>query len=161
MEDDAIHLIEKLFYKKIMLYSDLLHYYKEERESLIRVDLDKLWKISNEKEDICSKILSTRHEIISAANPGRDQESFNLNRIMDLIPREFRAKFQNLYLRLIKYKGEIEALRKENMIFINDSLQFLDELMSIITGEETSKIMYNDKCHFCKPGPQLYLNREV
>lgn len=161
MDDHIIQLLEKLFYKKILLYNDLLHCLKRERESLINIDLDKLWGISREKEETCSQIKSIRQEIISTVNLGIDEESFNPNHILDLIPRESRAKFEKLYLTLIKLKSEIEILRKENMIFIDDSLQFLDDLISIITGKETSKIMYNEKCHLRKSGANILLSREA
>ena len=161
MEDEVIRLVEKLFFKKIMLYNDLLHYLKEERESLISIDLDKLWRISKEKEETCADIELTRQEIISAVSSKEDQKSFNLNRIMEFIPGRFKAKFQKLYLRILKIKGEIEVLRIQNMTFIDDSLNFMDEIISIITGEAESRIIYNDKCRFSKSGPNLFLNREI
>jgi len=161
MDDHTVESLEKLFHHKIMLYNDLLDCLKRERGSLIGIDLDSLWTISKEKEQICSKIKSTRDEMICVANPGIDQRSFNLNQIMDLIPGKNRNRFQKLYLTLIKLKSEIEALRKENMFFIDDSLQFLDEMISIITGETESKITYNDKCHVSKSGAAILLSREA
>jgi hypothetical protein len=161
MDDTIIQLLERLFYNKIMLYNDLLHCFKKERESLLNIDVDNLWNISKEKEVICSKIKSIRQEIISAINLNIDQKSFIPNQILELIPGENRAKFQKLYLTLTRLKGEIEALRKENMIFIDDSLHFLDETISIITGETKSKIVYNDKCQLSRSDTNILLSREA
>lgn len=161
MENDVIGLVETLFFKKIMLYNDLLHFFKEERESLININLDKLWKISKEKEKACSEIISTRQEIMSAVGSKEDHQSFNLNRIMECIPGKYKTDFQKLYLRILKLKGEIEVLRIQNMTVIDDSLDFMDEIISIITGETESGIIYNDKCRFSKSGPNLFLNREI
>jgi len=161
MENNVIGLVETLLFKKIMLYNDLLHYFKEERESLINIDLDKLWKISKEKEKACSEIISTRQEIMSVVGSKEDIKPFNLNRIMECIPVKFKTEFQNLYLRILKLKGEIEVLRIQNMTVIDDSLNFMDEIISIITGETESRIIYNDKCRFSRSGPNLFLNREV
>ena len=161
MENDVIGLVETLLFKKIMLYNDLLHYFKEERESLISIDVDKLWRISKEKEKVCSEIISTRQEIISAVGSKEDHQSFNLNRIMECIPGKHKTDFQKLYLRILKLKGEIEVLRIQNMTVIDDSLDFMDEIISIITGETESRIIYNDKCRFSKSGPNLFLNREI
>jgi len=47
------------------------------------------------------------------------------------------------------------------MTVIDDSLDFMDEIISIITGETESRIIYNDKCRFSKLGPNLFLNREI
>jgi len=66
-----------------------------------------------------------------------------------------------LYLRLIKLKSEIEVFRKENVAFVNDSLQFLDEIIATITGADGSGTIYNDKCHFSKFGSPSFLSREV
>jgi hypothetical protein len=161
MENDVMSLVETLFFKKIMLYNDLLHYFKEERESLINIDLDKLWKISKEKEKACSEIISTRQEIMSVVGSKEDTKPFNLNRIMECIPVKFKTKFQNLYLRILKLKGEIEILRIQNMTVVDDSLNFMDEIITIITGEAESRMIYNDKCRFGKSEQNLFLNREV
>ena len=161
MGDTVMQPIERLLHKKIMLYYDLLHYFKQERESLTTIDLDKLWAISREKEEICAKIKSVRQEIIAAVNPGIEEKFFDLNRILNLIPGKERNELQKLHLTLVKLKGEIEALRKENMLFIDDSLQFLAEMISIITGESKSKIMYDNKCHVSKSGANILLSREA
>jgi hypothetical protein len=162
MDDTMMQSLEKLFYRKIMLYNDLLHYFRKERESLMNIDLDELWRISKEKEDICSEIKSTRQEILSTiADPKIDKTSFRLRQMLDLIPKENRAKFQELYRTLINLKSEVDVLRKENMAFIDDSLQFLDEMISIITSERESETMYNDKCHLSKSGAPMLLSREA
>ena len=161
MEEPIASLIEKMFYRKIMLYNDLLNNFYKERESLININLDRLWRISTEKEEICTKIESVRVKILSAVNQNNDHKSFNLKQIIDLIPLIYRERFQKLYLRLIKLKGEIDVVRKENMIFIEDSLQFLDEMISIIANETKSKFTYNDKCNFDKSSSHFFVNREV
>jgi hypothetical protein len=161
MEDAVVELVEELFSRKIMLYHDLLHCFRQEKESLLRIDLDRLWKIAGEKEELCSKIQSLRQEIMDLLYPETDNKSLNLNRLIHLIPVDKRAVFQKLYLALIRLKREIEVLRKENMVFINDSLQFLDEIMSIISGETRAGSVYNDKCHLVKSESQILLSKEA
>lgn len=161
MEAFTVDTIEKLFYKKIMLYNDLLYCFEEERKSLIRIDLNKLWGLSKEKDEICSQIKSIRREMSVVVNSENEQDAFSLNQVMDLIPGEYRDKFKKLYLRILKLKGEIEILRRQNILYINDSLEFLDEMISIITGETDSGYIYNDRCHFNKSGSRSFLAREV
>ena len=96
-----------------------------------------------------------------AVDPGNVPNAFNLGLIMDLIPEEHTDKFKKLYLRILKLKGEIEILRKQNILYIDDSLEFMDEMISIFTGETESCHIYNDRCHYKSPGPRLFLNREV
>ena len=161
MDDHIIQSLEKLFYQKIMLYHDLLHCFEKEQESLITIDMDTLWGISKQKEEMCTKIHAIRQEIMSSVNLRADQGSFDLNRILALIPFNKRAPFQNSYLTLVKLRSEIEALRKGNMIFVDDSLQFLDEMISVITGEGGSRMLYNERCHLSKSGTRMLLSREA
>jgi len=161
MEEPRIDLIKTFFYQKIMLYDELRRYLNEERAHLINIDMEKLWLISRQKEEICKRIASTRQEIIASVYPKKDQKLYNLNEIMSLVPHDRRSEFQKLHLRLIKLKSEIEGIRKENMIFIDESLQFLDEMISIITGATGSRMMYNDKCQFRKSETQFLFNREA
>jgi hypothetical protein len=161
MEPLVMDMIEKFFYKKIMLYNDLLHCFEAERKALIEIDINILWELSKEKDEICENIKSIRMAIAASVYPADDQESFHLNRIMEAIPKKQKDKFEKLYLRILKLKGEIDILRKQNILYIDDSLKFMDEMISILTGETESDFIYNDKCHFKSSGPHLFLNREV
>jgi len=161
MDAIAVDTIEKLFYKKIMLYNDLLYCFEEERKSLIKIDLNKLWGLSKEKDEICAQIKSIRREMSAAVCGEHKQNAISINQVMDLIPERYTDKFKKLYLRILKLKGEIEILRRQNILYINDSLEFLDEMISIITGESDSGYIYNDRCHFNKSGSRSFLAREV
>jgi flagellar biosynthesis/type III secretory pathway chaperone len=161
MDDRTIQSLENLIYEKIILYNDLLHCLKKERETLIKIDLDDLWQISKEKEDICSRISRLRREIISILDPEMDFNDYQPSRILGFIPKENRAEFQQSYVRLINLKMEIEAIRKENMILIDDSLQLLDEMVSVITGDNQGRMIYKRDGHIRKTGNQMLLSREV
>jgi hypothetical protein len=161
MEALPVDMIEKLFYKKIMLYNDLLHCFEEERMSLISIDLNKLWELSKKKDELCAQIKSIRKEMSVAIDSGKAPNAFNLGLIMGLIPEEYTDRFKKLYLRILKLKGEIEILRKQNILYIDDSLEFMDEMISIFAGEAESRHIYNDRCHFKSSGPRFFLNREV
>ena len=172
MEQIIVQTIELMMNTKILLYNDLFHCFKKERDSLINIDLDKLWSISKEKEQICKKIYSIRQDIIFAVDPMFNQKTnnknegsiFDLSQILDSIPRESKLVFHNLFLKLNGLKREIEKFKNENMDFINDSLRFLDELMMIITGSDESIgcMAYNNKsCRNNKHGTNIFLSREV
>jgi flagellar biosynthesis/type III secretory pathway chaperone len=161
MDERNIQLLEKLFYEKIILYNDLLHCLKKERATLIKIDLDDLWQISQEKEVICARLSTLRREIISTIDPEMDPKDYRPGLILSLIPKASKAKFQQSYVRLIDLKMEIEALRKENMILIDDSLQFLDEMVSVITGDNPIRVIYKSDGHIRKSGNQMLLSREA
>ena len=161
MDENKIQLLEKMFYEKIILYNDLLHCLKKERATLITIDLDDLWLISQEKEEICDRLSTLRREIISTLNPEMDPKDYRPIRILSLIPKASKAKFQQSYMMLIDLKMEIEALRKENMVLIDDSLQFLDEMVAVITGDNPIRVIYKSDGHIRKSGNPMLLSREV
>ena len=161
MNENTVHLLEDLFQRKIMLYDDLLRCLEKERESLVTINMDALWTISREKEEICSKIESIRQEIVSVVDMDGQDSSLALSRILGLVPEEKAGTFQSFFLTLVKLKNEIELLRKANMAFINDSLLFLDEMISIITGGNKSKKVYDERSHLGKSGINCFLSREV
>jgi flagellar biosynthesis/type III secretory pathway chaperone len=161
MEALNVDTIEKLFYKKIMLYNDLLYCFEEERRSLIAIKINRLWELSKEKDELCAQINSIRGKLSAAVHLENEPNAFKLGLIMDLIPEKHTDKFKKLYLRILKLKGEIEILRKQNILYIDDSLEFMDEMISILTGEDKSRYIYNDRCHFAPSGPRLFLNREI
>ncbi len=161
MEHIDFQPVEMLICDKILLYDELRHCFMQERDSLLNIDLDKLWLISKNKTEICSKIKSIRKEILSTVNKGTNKKAVELNAIADLVPPESKPRFHELFLRIIRLKAEIDALRKENMGFMDDSLRFLDEMVSIIAGEATGRIVYNDKCHVSRPGANILFSREA
>lgn len=161
MDKTVIQSLRNLFYEKIRLYNDLLECLAQEREALINIDLDKLWNISKEKEEICSKTKTIKKELLSTLYGTTGENSVNLEGILKCIPKDERIKFQKPYLFLMKLKREVEARREENISFIDDSLQFLDELIAIIAGENRSKVVYNNKSHLCQSGTNIFLNRKA
>jgi len=161
MNDNTVKSLEELFYQKIMLYDDLLNCFKRERESLMNIDMENLWEISKEKEELGLRIKTMRQKIISILDLEANQKSFNAAYILDTIPDQKRPQFQRLHMAIIKLKDEIEVLRKENMNFIDDSLRFLDEMIAILTGNGQHKTNYNDKCRLDKSAHNMLMNREV
>jgi len=161
MDENTVHLLEDLFQRKILLYDDLLHCLEKERESLVTINMEALWTISREKEETCSKIESIRQEIVSIVAMDGQDSPLPLDRIPGLVSEEKAGTFQSFFLTLDKLKNEIELLRKTNMAFMNDSLRFLDEMISIITGGKEADMAYDQKSHLSKSGINCFLSREV
>lgn len=161
MEYSFVQMIENLFYQKILLYNDLLHCFKEERASLVQIDVDKLWPIAKEKEDLCDRIESIRQTIASAVFPDEERRPFHADEVIQRMPHEYRDKFRQLSIRLTELKREIDMIRKESKVFIEESLTFLDEMIAVISGKTQSRATYNHKCGFKRSHSSFLLNREV
>lgn len=152
---------ETLFYKKIMLYNDLRDCLESEREYIIHMDLNKLWEISRQKESLCAELISTRQEIFGMLNQDKTQRFPNLSEIIAVLPKEKKTVFQGLFYRLATLKSEVEAFRRENVHCLDDSLQFIDEMIAIIAGEAHNGNIYDRKCRLKKAGNPMLLRREI
>jgi len=161
MGDNAIRSLEMLIYEKVLLYEDLRGCLEEERECLIRVDLDRLWELSRRKEALCAGIRDVRTRLQAAAGLESSRFSFDFMGILDRVPAEFRPRFHGPHLRLMKSKAEIESLRRENMAFLDESLRFLDEIISIISGKQENRAVYDRNCRLMDAPADAALRREV
>jgi flagellar biosynthesis/type III secretory pathway chaperone len=153
--------LEALFYKKIMLYHDLRDCLKKEREHLIQMDLNSLWEISRCKESLCTKLKSARQEFLKVLHRRESQGLPQLVEMIEDISEEKTTVFQGLYHRLSKLKSDVEAFRKENVHYVDDSLQFIDEIIAIIAGESHGRNIYDRRCQLKKAGDCQLLMREV
>lgn len=161
MEEATAEFLEKSLFEKIFLYDDLLFCFKKEKEALINMDMESLWNISKEKDELCSKIDNVRQKILSAVGPETDHKQFTPAHILGIIPEKSRSKFRELYHTLQKLKNEIDDLRELNMNAVDHSLKFLDEIISIITGQVRQDFVYNGRRRLSPSGSSMILNREA
>jgi len=161
MDATSIKELQNLFFKDIRLHSDLVACLNTERAALVDIDLERLWPLAQEKQALALKINDTKKQIGVCLSKKATQLPANLDQVLSCIPKNERAHFQKLYLNVIRLESEVRVLRDENMVHIKDSLSFLDEMISIISGQNDSQIMYTNKSHMKKNCNQMLLNREV
>jgi len=161
MEETTAEFLEKSLYEKIFLYNGVLLCFKKEKEALANMDMDNLWNISKEKDELCSKIDSIKQKIFSAVHFGPDQMHLTPALIMDIVPEKNRSKFHELYYTLRKLKNEIDAMRELNMHTVDHSLKFLDDIISIISGQVGQDVIYNGRCRLNQSRSNMILSREV
>jgi len=90
-----------------------------------------------------------------------DEPFPRLGDLIALLSSEAKTVFQGLYYRLAELRSEVEALRKENMHYVNDSLQFIDEIIAIISGAAGHRNTYDRRCQLKRGANPLLLQREV
>ncbi|MEE8398750.1 MAG: flagellar export chaperone FlgN [Desulfobacterales bacterium] len=161
MDKETIQYVEEIFYKKILHYNDLRAVFQREKTALIDLDMDVLWDVSREKEELCATIEGIRQKLFSIfSEPGIGDVS-SLMQVLDLLPIENRAQFQPLYHSISRLKGEIDAMRKENMSHVDSSLEFLDEIITVIAGGDQNQSTYDNRSRLRKPANAALLSREV
>lgn len=159
MDNLPVDQIERKLHEKIFLYNELLQCFHREKEALINMDMEFLWDVSKQKDELCERINCVQLELIARVDP----ESGKLlsRKIIELAPEEDRSRFKALFITINKLKAEIELIRKSNMDAADCSLKFLDEIISIISGGIRQEFVYNDRCRFGNQGGNLYISREV
>lgn len=135
--ENALKILEDLFHRKIMLYQELVESLKQERALLAKPDMDGLWDVSDRKQMLVTRIEGVRSDILCAlANASlqydMDEEDFSLAAVMAAFPQENKGRFRQSYLSLVHLKAEVRQRSLENKVFVEQSLDFLDELISII-----------------------------
>lgn len=163
MEKGIVQSIEQMVENKLLLYHDLRDCLERERGALIDVDVDALWSISSEKDALCLEISKLRKAIAAAAKPWCRLEPFDLNVLISYLPGNQRNMLQQAVPSLSRLKGEIEGLRAHNMVFMNDSLQFLDEMIGIISGAAGTgrPVAYDRRCALNSRKSTYLLRQEV
>jgi hypothetical protein len=106
--------------------------------------------------------LKVLRQEIMAILPGSEADNFpKLSDLVMLLSAEGKTVFQGLYYRLAELRSEVEALRKENMHYVNDSLQFIDEIIAVISGAAGHRNTYDRRCLIRKEANPLLLRKEV
>ena len=158
--------IETLYHKKILLYQDLLDVLNQEKESIKEIDVDILWKISDEKQKITSKIECVRQKILDELTKisiphGMDISTFQTAKILSLLPNKITERLRKAHVTLVSLKTEVQVRLDENKHFVGEYLAVLDELIGIITDAGDSKPIYGKSRYPEKMTTNLFLHREV
>jgi flagellar biosynthesis/type III secretory pathway chaperone len=163
MDQESTQMIEKLIETKIQLYHDLRRCLETERQALIHVEMDALWQISSQKEAVCGEIGRVKEAIASTATPFCSEPLVDLYQLFAVLPRNRLAAFSDSVQQLSVLKKEIAEMRKQNMGFMNDSLEFIDAIMAIISGAggKNGSAVYNRRCGFNHQKPVQFLRQEV
>jgi len=160
MNEETIQLIERLLLEKALRYADLVECFKKERAHLTSLEIEPLWAVSEEKNRLCTEIETLRSRIALQGSVGEGATVYDPHRILESIPATQRGPVRNVFLRILKLKKEVEIMRQENRAFIDDSLEFLDEMISILSGEGDAQMLYTGRSRLRRQESLVTLSRE-
>ena len=146
--DTQVETLRNLFYDKILLYRELVENLKAERGHLVKADMDALWKISTKKQELVAAIEAVRKEILNRLSAmdiahEMDVSSFSLSRVVHQVSQDRRSILRKPYLTVVGLKAQTRQLSAENKVFIEESLEFLDEVIGIIAGSGDGDGVYD------------------
>ncbi len=115
--------IKSLYMKRIEMYRDLLSCIKRERENLMSQDINGIWNILEEKNNILCSIKEMNDRIVALR--GEKEVTENLS-------DEEKKTFINLSATFTLLKDEIGARIRENNLFIRETLGFINDIFSTL-----------------------------
>jgi flagellar biosynthesis/type III secretory pathway chaperone len=144
--------MEVVYRKKVSLLRELLGCLAQERENLIVPNVLNLWSLMEEKQRLLASISETEEEIRGLKN-------------QELSVREVSGTDRNPVTTLsheIRRLGEeIKARVRENVSFIQETLLFFDEIISIFASGGRAEYSYEPVLKRQKISSSLIYKREV
>ena len=156
--EEIAHEIEKKVEQKDALYGGLITLLETERQHIVDMEVDALWKCAEEKKRISLEIVTLRHQILALAEAalgetGMDAQSFSLDRLLKglPIPAAPRRHLKQLRISINTRKTEIAQRSKDNQLHVREYLSVIDDIMALAVAD-TSTAQYNPMGHM--PGPK-------
>ena len=158
--------IESLYQEKIVLYQDLLDALEMERKSIIDIDVDALWKVSEQKSRIARRIEKKQQQILVqledlSVRYGMDISPIDAQKIPDLLPREIKDRLKKVKVTLGTLKKEIQVRLKANKGYVGEYLTVLNEIIDVVVDTGKRNPVYNRGRRAGNPATHLLLHREV
>jgi len=128
----GIHSHSGLQESKVVLLKELVDCLQREREILADLHIQDLWTVVEEKQRILQDIEALPPQA-TEAGPGKKSAGMGTHLVENPTPAHTIARL----------KEEIRERTRENAAFIRDSLQFVDELVALITGDTKENGTYS------------------
>ena len=143
--EEISHEIEKMVQAKESLYKSLLELLETERQYIVDMDVESLWKCAEEKKQISLEIVGVRNEILALAESvcgeaGMDAQTFSLARLLKAVPfpssAKARLKLHKVTIELCK--EEIAARSRDNQKHVREYLAVIDDIMAVAVNDPSN-----------------------
>ncbi len=130
--------IENMLNEKLALYKQLNALLKEERNFIVNIDVDSLWKSAEQKKKITEDIHAVRERILFTLEErygvnDMDVRSFSVSYLIRTIPvpTSVKAVFRKIKLSIDEQKDELTQVALENKKYVGEYLSVIDDVMSV------------------------------
>jgi len=133
--------IEEMLNEKLFLYKELNALLKSERDFIVKMDVDSLWKTSEQKRKISQKIQSVREKILyhieeNYGSSDMDIRSFSVSYLIRTIPvpKNLKILFRKIKIAIENEKNELSQVAFENKKYVQEYLSVIDDVMSVVVN---------------------------
>ncbi len=121
------------------LYQELRHLLEAEKEYIVEMDVQKMWKVTDKKKTLANSLEMVIEKILGQAKQYASHlemtvTSFQVREVVSALPLTMRvkAKLKNLGNKIDACKHEIFLLAHENKRYITESLSVIDGIFSTV-----------------------------
>ena len=132
--------MEDMLQEKLSLYEEILNLLDREKGYIVDMDLDSLWKITEEKQKLARAIESVKERILCLAEqqavlheskPG----SFHIDGIINTlpVPKYSKSDLKKTKLELDALKEKVSEAAAENKAYVEEYLAVIQDVFSTAT----------------------------
>lgn len=153
--EDIISVIEKKCLEKLMIYHDLLSIFRKEKKSIVDGDVTALWRFSSEKNEKAKAIETVRNDILDILHSADiqndiDLNTFELKNVVNLFSGVELKELTECLISVNRVKKQIKIAGKANLLFIEDYLATINDLVNLVVGSNSKTALYNKERSFSK-----------
>ena len=143
--------IEKMLTDKLSLYKAFNALLSEERNHIVKMDIESIWKTTEEKKRLTLQIQKVREALLDMftrinGETDMDVTAFSLSyliRALQLTP-EKKTGLRKLKLAIDRQKDDLARQALENKFYVKEYLSVIDDIMSVFV-DNSSRSQYGQK----------------
>ncbi|MCK5313258.1 MAG: flagellar export chaperone FlgN [Desulfobacteraceae bacterium] len=131
--------VEDVLKEQLFLFKELKNIFQKEKDCIVKIDIDSLWKTIKQKKEIGSQIAMLSERILALFEEASVQidmgiESFSLSKAIKKIPVSDATKSDLLKLKtlIMVEQDDIKAVALTNSRHVNSYLLVIDDVFSTI-----------------------------
>ena len=132
--------MEDMLREKLSLYKEILVLLNREKGYIVDMDLDSLWKITEEKQKLARSIETVKERILYLAKHQAvlhesDPDSFHLDSIISTlpVPKDTKSDLKKIKIELDALKEEVAEAAAENKAYVEEYLAVIHDVFSTAT----------------------------
>jgi hypothetical protein len=143
--------IEKCLYEKLELYRQLNQLLIDERQAIVDINVDALWKNAQIKRELTDNIHAIREELLTLARrtcgmTDMEAGSFSMTYYLRsiLLPPDEKQQLRKLKLAIEEEKNQLAQAAADNKKYVNEYLSVIDEIMAA-AADNSGNAQYTNK----------------
>jgi hypothetical protein len=145
--------IEYMLNEKLSLYRQMNDLLRQEREYIVNIDVDALWKTSHEKGALSDQIHELRQSILNDFETHlgiteMTETAFSLAHLIRILPiePELKKRFRQIKLAIDQEKDQLAQSAKDNKIYVQEYLMVIDDIMAVV-ADNSKESQYSKTGH--------------